>query len=127
VAFALDRKAVFGDLSKFWDALLRKKAMVGLVVVLGCVGVGYVPFFVEFGNWLAFLCHLDFLVNVLGHILLETIGIGIVRVILGTPVLAWLVEGCVDAGIVVENIVQIITLDGRTNTWLYGSWHVCPY
>jgi hypothetical protein len=70
VAFTPDGDAVLGDLSKFWDALLREKTVEELVVEFKRVGVEYVPFFVKFGDWLAFLCHLDFLVNILGHVML---------------------------------------------------------
>jgi hypothetical protein len=116
VAFALDDETVFGDLSKFWDAWLREKAVGRLVVLLECVGDGCVPFFVKSGDWLALLCDFDLFVYVLGHILLKTTGIGVIRVVLGTPILAWLIKGCVNAGIVVEDIVQIITLDGRADS-----------
>lgn len=110
MAFALDLDAVFGDFSEFWNALLRKKAVEESELDVNVLGYGYVPIFVKFGNRLALLGDLDLLINIHWHIMLILDGIVVVGVLLV------LIESRVDAGIVVEDVVQIIALDGGTNT-----------
>ena len=56
--------------------------------------------------------------------MLLSIGIVVIRVVLSTPILGWLIEGCIYAGIVVEDIVQVVTFDGRLDVWSYCTWHI---
>lgn len=110
MALSLDLETVFGDLSKLWNALLRKKAVEGSELVVNVLGFEYVPFFVKFGDWLALFGDFDLLVDIHWHIVLILCGIVVVGVIL------LLIEIRVDAGIVIEDVVQIIVaLDCRTD------------
>lgn len=56
--------------------------------------------------------------------MLLSAGLVVVRVVLSTPILGWLIEGCIDAGIVVEDIVQVVTFDSGLDVWSHCTWHV---